>query len=92
MLPLANGVETGPRQGRRNGAAHGFDSRTLRRSVLHAGDFFAQQFVLDADAGDQGFEPPSLLVFDVRLAALKSGLAAGQEAVAPLDELVVVTG
>src|SRR5215467_1719231 len=57
-----------------------------RAAVLHAGDLLAQQFIFDAHAGDHGFEPPSLLVFDVRLAALESSLAARQEAVAPFGE------
>ncbi len=102
LLTLASRVETGSRHapdlndschtirpvaGRRDGAAHSLDLQKCQRAaVLQTSDLFAQQLVIDAYAGYYRLQPPFLLVLDIGLAALQTGLAASQEMVAPLTQ------
>src|SRR5262249_35013529 len=41
-----------------------------RGAVLQTSDLLAQQFIVDADGGDDRFQAPLLLVFDIGFAAL----------------------
>jgi hypothetical protein len=45
-------------------------------------DLLAQQLVFDADGGHHRLQAPLLLIIDLRLAALQTDLAAGQETIA----------
>ena len=62
-----------------------------RAAILQAGDFFAQQFVFDADVGDGRLQSAPLLVFHVDSLGSSGRPRRRQEAVTPLVRVAAVT-